>query len=206
MLGKKKSEDGGGNGTGSVSPSDNGKRERRRKRRDREPEGSAAPPAPEATASQPVAAEAAGPSQPTAAGGPPPTAPPSVAVTGGTSSLPAADANFFAWIAERPFPTKEAAEQEAARELQQAAGASLDLLVASVPGAHSPDEAYSSIESRLGEKLDDTDAVVPRHPLWSDDTVVYYHLRRHFGENVGTQSMQRRRPSWFPIKSFGPLE
>lgn len=113
---------------------------------------------------------------------------------------------FMSWIPERPNPAREALEQQAAQELKEAASPSLDLLVANVPGAHSPDEAYQSIERSLEPAIPDPDGVIPRHPLWSDDTIVFYHLRRHFGENAGTQSQQRRRPNWYPIRSFGPLQ
>lgn len=192
-------ESGGGSAGGATPPQD-GKRSRRRKGRDRTPPGWAPP-----SMEEGAPAASAPPPPPSA---PPPADPASqqVPVTGGTSALPAYDASFFRWLSDQKYPSKEAAEQEAARELQSAAGPSLDLLVSSVPGSSSPDEAYSTIESNLGPSLDDPDKVIPQHPLWSDDTVIYYHLRRHFGENAGTVSMQRRRPSWFPIKPFGELE
>jgi hypothetical protein len=125
---------------------------------------------------------------------------------GGRAVFPDAEANFFAWVAERPVPSRGDLEQEAARELQEAATPSLDLLVATVPGAHSPEEAYRNIETNLGEKLDDPDPVLPSHPQWSDDTLVYYHLRRHFGETTGTLAHQGRRPAWRPLTPFPPLQ
>lgn len=131
---------------------------------------------------------------------------PSAGLATSTAALPAFDAGFFNWLTERGFPSRESLEREAASELQQAAGTSLNMLVSNVPGSSSPDDAYRTIERNLGQFPSDPDSEVPRHQLWSDDTVVYYHLRRHFGETTVTMAQQRRRPGWYPLKPYGPLE
>lgn len=171
---------GGGTMAGQAAPPDDGTRLRQDDGRDREP----------------LSMGASMGASTGASGG----------MSGGTGALPAADATFFAWLSEPRFPSREAAEAEAARELQMAANPSMSLLVSTVPGSGSPDDAYRKIESSLGSMVPDPDGEVPRHPLWSDDTVVFYHLRRHFGGNAATESMQRRRPRWYPIKPFGELQ
>lgn len=78
-------------------------------------------------------------------------------------------------------PSREELQREAAAEFNQAMAPSMDLLQAAVPEATSAEEAWKTIESKLGQPLQDSDAELPDHPLYSGDTLVYYQLRRHYG-------------------------
>jgi hypothetical protein len=93
------------------------------------------------------------------------------------------------------MPSREEMEREAAAELEAAVAPSWNRLMAEVPDAGSPVEAEQKIQSRLGPTVPDSDAGLPRHPLYSGDTLVYYQLRRHYGSPNPGGSFWR---SWFP--------
>jgi hypothetical protein len=95
------------------------------------------------------------------------------------------------------MPNREEMEREAAAELHAALGPSYERLKAEVPDAGSPDEAQQRIESRLGPSVPDVDAGIPSHPLYSGDALVYYQLRRHYGQTAREGSFRR---SWYPLQ------
>lgn len=99
-------------------------------------------------------------------------------------------------------PSREEAEREAAAEFNQALAPSMDLLRAAVPDASSPEEAWRTIESKLGQPLNDPDAQIPRHPVWSDDALVYQQLKRHYGRTSPAGSF---RQGWSPGSGLPPM-
>jgi hypothetical protein len=92
-------------------------------------------------------------------------------------------------------PSREQLEREAAAELQAALAPSYDLLLGSVPGASSPEEAQRAIEAKLGPPVPDRDPGIPEHVQWTGDALVYQQLRRHYGDPDPGGSFRR---SWFP--------
>jgi hypothetical protein len=104
-------------------------------------------------------------------------------------------------LTSRP-PAREELEREAAAEFYQAVSPALELLHAAVPDASSPEEASRAIESKLGPAPQDRDAQLPRHPLYSGDTLVYQQLRRHYGEASSGGSFRR---GWEPGDSLPPM-
>ena len=71
--------------------------------------------------------------------------------------------------------------QEGAEELMAALGNSYGLLHAEVPDSVSPDDAQRKIEAQLGRFQSDSDGLLPDHPIYDGDTLVYFQLRRHYG-------------------------
>ncbi|MDQ4096506.1 MAG: hypothetical protein M3144_01365 [Actinomycetota bacterium] len=95
-------------------------------------------------------------------------------------------------------PSREAMEREAADELFAALRPSYERLRAEVPDATGPEDAQQRIASRLGPAVPDVDAGIPSHPIYSGDALVYYQLRRHYGQVAREGSFRR---SWFPLQS-----
>lgn len=79
------------------------------------------------------------------------------------------------------IPTRDELEREAAAELNAALTPSYDLLHKEMPDAASPDDAQQRIAGTLGRIIVDNDAALPRHPVYSGDTLVYTQLKRHYG-------------------------
>lgn len=71
--------------------------------------------------------------------------------------------------------------QEGAEELMAALGNSYGLLHAEVPDSSSPDDAQRKIQGQLGQYQNDPDSLIPNHPIYDGDTLVYFQLRRHYG-------------------------
>jgi hypothetical protein len=96
------------------------------------------------------------------------------------------------------MPSREEMEREAAAELFAALGPSYERLRAEVPDATGPDDAQQKIASKLGPAVPDVDAGIPSHPIYRGDALVYYQLRRHYGQVAREGSFRR---SWFPLQS-----
>lgn len=92
-------------------------------------------------------------------------------------------------------PNRQQLEQEAAAELTAAIAPSLEILRSVTPDAASPEDAYRKIESRLDQPVQDRDAGIPDHPIYSGDALVYYQLRRHYGSPNPGGTYHR---TWYP--------
>ena len=99
-----------------------------------------------------------------------------------------------------PGPSREELERQAAAELEAALAPSYDLLLGTVPGASSPEEAQRAIENQLGPAVPDRDPGIPDHSRWPGDALVYQQLRRHYGNPHPGGSFQR---SWHPGEGTG---
>ena len=108
----------------------------------------------------------------------------------------------FISLLTAPPPDREEAEREAAAEFDQAAARSMELLKAAVPDASSPQEAWQTIESRLGPAVDDPMPDLPDHPQYPGDTLVFHQLRRHYGRMSPAGSFRR---GWNPGDSLPPM-
>jgi hypothetical protein len=96
-------------------------------------------------------------------------------------------------------PSRQQLEQEAASEFWAAVTPAYDLLKSEVPDAASPEDAQRKIEGELGRvgSVNDKDAGIPRHPIYTGDALVYYQLRRHYGSPNAGGSFRR---SWYPLQ------
>jgi hypothetical protein len=146
----------------------------------------AAPPPVEASAAAPPEApprpgEASPPAPPTqaAAPPPPPQARPARPASGGPGGLVN---RLYGPPGELPASERQ---RIAEAEFQAAIAPALDLLVASVPEASSPQEAARALESRLGEYTPDPEpgAYVHGDSFEADARVYYRLLRRDYERN-----------------------
>ena len=91
--------------------------------------------------------------------------------------------------------SRQEIEAEAAAELHAALAPSFQLLHQEVPDSANPDDAQQRITQQLGAAPPDSDAELPKHPIYSGDALVYYQLRRHYGNPHPGGTFHR---TWYP--------
>jgi hypothetical protein len=109
---------------------------------------------------------------------------------------------IISMITQTPSTNREEAEREAAEAVDQALAPSMDLLRAAVPDSSSPEEAWRTIESKLGREVRDPDPQLPNHPVYSGDALVYKQLQRHYGRTSPAGSF---RQGWSRGQSLPPM-
>jgi hypothetical protein len=129
--------------------------------------------------------------QPEPVAAPPPDAAPPVAAlepaaTGRGGSSPGGPGTLLRRIYGNPGEmSRDERDRQAAMEFEQAVAPVMDLLLASVPEASSPEEAARTWESRAGELRPDPEggAYIPGDAYDTDARVYYRLLRRDYERN-----------------------